>query len=73
MPRLRNLRRLRERAMLSQQDLAEISGVSRDAIARLETTDRSALPSTGRKLAKALEVSPAELIGDADQERLWQA
>ena len=59
--------------MLTQRELADLAGVSRDAIARLETTDRSALPSTGRKLAKALEVPPVELIGDADQERLWQA
>lgn len=59
--------------MLSQRELADLAGVSRDAIARLETTDRSALPSTGRKLAEALKVTPVELVGDADQERLWQA
>lgn len=59
--------------MLTQRELGELAGVSRDAIARLETTDRSALPSTGRKLAKALGVPPAELMGDGAQERLWQA
>lgn len=72
MPRLRNLRRLRDRAMLSQRELAELSGVSRDAITRLESKDRSALPSTGRKLAKALGVEPQELIGDAAQDRFWE-
>lgn len=51
----------------------ELAGVNRDAIARLETTDRSALPSTGHKLAKALGITPAESIGDRAQERLWQA
>lgn len=52
--------------MLTQRELAALSGVSRDAIARLETRERSALPSTGRKLAKALGVEPPELAGDAD-------
>lgn len=59
--------------MLTQRELAELSGVSRDAIARLETTDRSALPSTGRKLATTLGVTPVELIGNGDQEKLWEA
>ena len=55
--------------MLTQEELAEASGVSRDAIARLESTGRSALPSTGRKLAGALGVEPAELVGDGTEEK----
>jgi transcriptional regulator with XRE-family HTH domain len=60
MPRLRELRL---DAALSQMDLAEQSGVSRTTIARLETGDPGTeiLPSTLRKLAQALKVSPAEL------------
>ena len=55
------LRELRERAALSQEDLAKRSGVSRATIADLEADKRPARPSTRRKLAKALEVAPHEL------------
>ena len=56
------LRELRERAALSQEDLAKKSGVSRATIADLEADKRPARPSTRRKLAEALGVEPAELM-----------
>jgi DNA-binding XRE family transcriptional regulator len=62
---LKQLRALRERAALSQEQLAERSGVSRYTISRLETLERSARPTTTQKLAKALGVVPAELMEDA--------
>ena len=55
------LRELRERAALSQEDLAKKSGVSRATIADLEADKRPARPSTRRKLAEALRVEPHEL------------
>jgi transcriptional regulator with XRE-family HTH domain len=55
------LRELRERAALSQEDLAGKSGVSRATIADLEGDKRPARPSTRRKLAEALGVRPDEL------------
>lgn len=55
------LKELRDRASLSQMDLAEASGVSRATIADLERGKRPARPSTRRKLAKALGVTPQEL------------
>jgi transcriptional regulator with XRE-family HTH domain len=58
------LRQLRERATLSQEDLAERSNVSRATIADLEGGKRSARPSTRRKLAEALGVRPDELSED---------
>ena len=58
------LRELRERAALSQEDLAERSNVSRATIADLESGKRSARPSTRRKLAEALSVRPDELSED---------
>ena len=58
------LRQLRERATLSQEDLAERSNVSRATIADLEGGKRSARPSTRRKLAEALSVRPDELSED---------
>ena len=56
------LRELRERAALSQEDLAKKAGVARATIADLEANKRPARPSTRRKLAEALGVDPAELM-----------
>ena len=66
------LRGIRARRRMSQQALAEISGVSRSQISNLERTDK-ALPlradpqlSTMFKLAFALEVPPSALLSDAE-------
>jgi transcriptional regulator with XRE-family HTH domain len=56
------LRELRERAALSQEDLAKKAGVARATIADLEANKRPARPSTRRKLAEALGVEPAVLM-----------
>jgi DNA-binding XRE family transcriptional regulator len=63
-PVLTNLRDLRVRAALSQADLAKRAGVARTTIIRLEQGDPNVLPSTLRKLARALRVRPATLIGE---------
>ena len=60
---LPHLRHLRRRAVMSQEDLAEKSGVARDTISKLETGQRGAYPSTIRKLAAGLEVEPRMLLG----------
>ena len=60
---LPHLRGLRRRAVLSQDQLAEKSGVARDTISKLETGQRKAYPSTIRKLAAGLEVKPQLLLG----------
>ena len=62
-PALANLKVLRTRAALSQRDLAKQAGVAHTTVVRLEGGDPNVLPSTLRKLAKALHVKPAELIG----------
>jgi transcriptional regulator with XRE-family HTH domain len=51
------------RAVLSQEQLAERSGVARDTISKLETGRRKAYPTTVRKLAAGLEVEPQLLLG----------
>jgi DNA-binding XRE family transcriptional regulator len=61
MPRLTRLRALRLRAALTQADLAERAGVARTTIVRLEQGDPNVLPTTLRKLAKALRVKPTDL------------
>lgn len=63
MPALPKLRQLRERAALTQQDLANKSGVTRSTIMRLENGADTPYPTTIRKLAAALEVSPQDLMG----------
>jgi transcriptional regulator with XRE-family HTH domain len=60
---LSHLRDFRRRAVMSQEDLAEKSGVARDTISKLETGQRGAYPSTIRKLAAGLDVEPQMLVG----------
>jgi transcriptional regulator with XRE-family HTH domain len=58
------LRRLRERRLWLIGDLAEKSGVHRNLISTYEHGKSGAHPDTIRKLAKALDVDPTELLGD---------
>jgi transcriptional regulator with XRE-family HTH domain len=57
--RLQELRRSR---VMSISDLSEVSGVHRNTIHRIEQ-GKPAYTTTIRKLARALEVEPAELVG----------
>ncbi len=59
---LPRLKEHRNRRGLTQHELTKLSGVSRDTIAKLETTDRRASPETMRKLARVLKVKPEELV-----------
>ncbi len=63
MPRLRNLKAIRESRYLSQCELAARSGVSRPPVDRLENQQVEARFSTTRKPAEALGVEPGELVG----------
>lgn len=63
---LPHLRRFRQQAVMSQEQLAQRSGVARDTISKLEVGHRKAYPSTIRKLAEGLEVEPQLLIGGVD-------
>ena len=60
------LRDLRQRAVMSQEQLSERSGVARDTISKLETGRRKAYPTTIRKLAAGLEVEPQLLMGGVE-------
>jgi len=60
------LRLLRMRAVMSQEQLADRSGVARDTISKLETGQRRAYPSTIRKLALGLDVRPQMLMGGVE-------
>jgi transcriptional regulator with XRE-family HTH domain len=64
-PLKENLREMRRRAALTQGELADKAGVGITTIVRIETGEiTEPRVSTLRKLAQALDVSPAELLGD---------
>lgn len=63
---LPHLRDMRRRAVMSQEQLAERSGVARDTISKLETGRRKAYPVTVRKLAAGLAVEPGMLLGGVE-------
>lgn len=56
-----NLKKLREQRVLSLTDLAQIAGVNRVTINRIENGKQKAMPRTIRKLAEALRVEVEEL------------
>jgi transcriptional regulator with XRE-family HTH domain len=58
------LRALREGKFLSHRELAKIAGVSPTTVLNLEGRKAEAQRRTVRKLAEALGVDPAELVGD---------
>jgi transcriptional regulator with XRE-family HTH domain len=60
------LKRLRERRLWLISDLAERSGVHRNLISSYEHGKSGAHPDTIRKIAKALEVDPSELVPDEE-------
>ena len=60
---LRGLSTHRRRRGLTQRELGELAGVAHTTVQRLESLGRGAYPSTVRKLALALEVEPADLVG----------
>ncbi len=56
------LRELRRRRVLTLEELAEKAGVGRNTIWRLEHGVMGAQPRTIRKLARALDVQPEDLV-----------
>ena len=66
--RVPRLRAARERAFLTQEELAQKSGVALVTISRLEKGHREARISTVRKLAAALGVAPEELVRPTAEE-----
>ena len=56
------LRRQRTRRALTQAELAERASVTTATVARIERDEIEPRMTTLRKLARALEVDPAELV-----------
>jgi transcriptional regulator with XRE-family HTH domain len=59
-----NLKEVRTRRLLTQVQLAEKSGVNQVTIARIERNQVDPRFSMMRRLAKALDVDPTELLGE---------
>lgn len=57
-----HIRQLREKKDLSQQSLADDSGVTKSQIARIETAKINTTVKTLVKIANALDVDPKELL-----------
>jgi transcriptional regulator with XRE-family HTH domain len=58
------LREARTRKLMTQQELADKSGVGVTTIVRIERNQVDPQFRNIRKLAKALDIAPIELIGD---------
>lgn len=58
------LREVRTRRLLTQDELADRAGVSQSTIANIERDNAEPQFRTIRKLAKALDIDPTELLGD---------
>ena len=56
------LREWRERKALSQRDLARRAAVSQYSISKIETGQQKPRPSTLRRLAEALDLTPEALF-----------
>ena len=57
-----NLREARERLELTQEQVAERSGVHAGEISRIEAGKRDPQVSTVERLAKAVEMKPGQLL-----------
>ncbi|HEU0116500.1 MAG TPA: helix-turn-helix domain-containing protein, partial [Thermomicrobiales bacterium] len=63
------LRQFREAAELTQIELAARSGLTHEAISRLEVGRAAPLAKSVRRLARALGVTPTAFVGDGRTER----
>ena len=64
----RVIRKYRENARLSQEELAELSGLHRTYISLVERGRRNITVDALNQIAEALEVYPSKLMSDAEKE-----
>jgi transcriptional regulator with XRE-family HTH domain len=58
------LKNTRIRRLLTQEELAEKAGVSAATVVNIERNNQEPHFRTIRKLAKALDIDPTELVGE---------
>jgi transcriptional regulator with XRE-family HTH domain len=63
---VQKLKALRERSVLSREELAEGAGLNYETVRRIEAGDQEPRPKTIRALARALGVEPHELLKGGD-------
>jgi transcriptional regulator with XRE-family HTH domain len=61
------VRRAREQALLTQEELATRARIGLTTLNRIERNHADPQFRTIRKIAKALDVNPRDLIGDDDE------
>ena len=59
---VQKLKALRERSVLSREELAEEAGLNYETVRRIEAGEQQPRPKTIRALARALGVEPYELV-----------
>lgn len=62
-----NVRRLRHRRGMTQENLADVAGVSRTYIGYLESQGKNVSVEVLEKIAQALDVDPRELLKPSDE------
>lgn len=62
--------RLKKQKGLSQADLAETTGISKDAISKYERGDATPSVEYAKRIADALNVSLDYLVSDSDEQEL---
>jgi transcriptional regulator with XRE-family HTH domain len=60
----RNLRRLRQKRGLSQEELADRAGLNRNYVGMIEREENAPTVDALEQLAKALDVNAAELLSN---------
>lgn len=60
----RNMRRLRAKRGISQEELAELAGLHRTYIGSIERCERNVSIDNIAKLAAAFDISPSKLLED---------
>jgi transcriptional regulator with XRE-family HTH domain len=61
------LKQLRIEQAMTQEELAQAAGITRNTVHRLESNTTEPRPPTLRKLAQALGVKPRELVRRSDR------
>jgi DNA-binding XRE family transcriptional regulator len=57
------IKELRDEKLMTSQELADLAGVSRDVIYRLENDKSGANQTSIKRIARVLGVEPKELVG----------
>lgn len=62
-----NLRRIRHERQMTQEELADLSGISARYVGAIERADKSASVTVLGKISEALNIDPSELLRSTRQ------